>query len=211
VVSNLSNAALRDGAGHFGQLHNEYRQRIARDIHDTIGSGIALAIRYLEMNKVEQARESLEDVLDSARVIAHGVRRGPQPRDLTRELEHFADAFGAVGTRVQVAVHGDETAMQAAFREELFQILREALRNALSHAGARQITITVQITTRLVTATVEDDGTGFTLPGGQPGKRTLGLRTMSERAESLGGTLLVSSYPGHGTKVSVRLPVSSLL
>lgn len=208
MVSNLSDAALKDGVGHLGQLHDEYRQRIARDIHDTIGSGIALAIRYLDMDKVEQARESLEDLLDCARVIAHGVRRGPQPRDLKRDLEYFADVFKVFGTRVEVDVHGDETTMPAMLREELFQILREALRNALSHAHASEITITVQITTRLVTATVEDDGTGFVLSGAQPAKRTLGLRTMMERAESLGGMLFVSSHAGHGTKVCARIPVT---
>jgi signal transduction histidine kinase len=82
----------------------------------------------------------------------------------------------------------------------------EALNNALKHAGAGRLTVTLTDAGGTLTLQVEDDGAGFDPAVAHPGH--LGLHTMRERAAAAGGRLVLDSAPGRGTRVSVAVPLS---
>jgi signal transduction histidine kinase len=81
---------------------------------------------------------------------------------------------------------------------------QEGLQNAIKHGAARNISVQLKGGVEGLVLSIEDDGAGFQMDG--PSKRGLGLVSMRERAESLGGTLKINSAPGHGTCLEVRLP-----
>jgi signal transduction histidine kinase len=104
-------------------------------------------------------------------------------------------------------VHDAEPDLPLASKEALYRIAQEALHNVVKHAGAREAEIALQSDQAEVALTVRDHGQGFEAAGSFPGH--LGLRSMQERAEALGGTLVVESAPHAGTVVRARLPLRS--
>lgn len=110
--------------------------------------------------------------------------------------------------RSWVSVRGDEAHIAPqVVRDELFLILREGVRNAVTHSGAETIKVEVDITESRVKATVEDDGRGF-----EPGEEVYraggtGLASMKERTALLGGNISLVSVPGEGTRVEIFLPL----
>ncbi|MFW6070642.1 MAG: sensor histidine kinase, partial [bacterium] len=94
----------------------------------------------------------------------------------------------------------------------LYRITQEALNNVVKHAGASRVTVTVRRQGDFTCLTIADDGAGFSWREAQAApppamdEGGLGLRSMRERAEALGGTLQIESEPGAGTTVRVRLP-----
>jgi signal transduction histidine kinase len=96
--------------------------------------------------------------------------------------------------------------MPLASKEALYRIAQEALHNVVKHARAPEAQITLELHESDVVMTVRDGGRGFE-PSAFPGH--LGLRSMRERAEALGGTFSVDSAPRAGTTVRVRLPLRS--
>ncbi len=119
-----------------------------------------------------------------------------------KDLEVLGRAHGLkAGLRVQGTPELDSTV-----EVELYRIVQEALNNALRHAQADTVEVDVDARDGLVTIIVRDDGVGFD-PGARAiRERRLGLTSMRERAERLGGTFRVESSPGAGTAVSVEVP-----
>jgi signal transduction histidine kinase len=135
---------------------------------------------------------------------------GRDLRTLLVEYAHdFADASG-------LSVHVDWPDAEPADRlspeaeVQVFRIIQEALANVRRHAGARQVSVEVSVDRAQILIAVRDDGRGFD-PDARPavGQSRFGLRTMAERAETLGGTLEVESAPQSGTLVRLRVPLLS--
>jgi signal transduction histidine kinase len=89
-------------------------------------------------------------------------------------------------------------------REQLFVILREGVRNAVSHSGAGRIDVGVRVCPEEVVGCVRDDGRGFAEEEASTGG---GTRSMKERAELVGGTFELSSHPGVGTTIRASIPI----
>jgi signal transduction histidine kinase len=105
---------------------------------------------------------------------------------------------------LQVEIPGREGfEPRPAVRETVYYVLREALHNAARHARASSISVRTRAEPEAVTLEVEDDGRGFDADAREHGHH--GLQGMRERAELAGGELEVSSMPGSGTKVSLRI------
>jgi signal transduction histidine kinase len=201
------------------EAHVDERRRIARELHDQVGHGISVANRHLELYevyesrglpgaaaKVAVARQALADTLDSIRKLACDLRLLAPLTSLDEALRHYLDAADTGETTVSVQVNGDETWISADGRDELFLIVREALRNALAHAGARAITVRIDIAPHELRAVVTDDGAGFD-PGDTGSSGGTGLTSMRERAALLGSELDIASRPGRGTSVEILLPL----
>jgi signal transduction histidine kinase len=110
-----------------------------------------------------------------------------------------------VGMAHELSVAGDEGAIPDEARDQLFLVLREAVRNAASHSGAAKVGVSVVVEGRRVVGAVEDDGRGFERK--TAGREEIGgLAHMADRASLLGGTCSVDSAPGEGTRVEVSLP-----
>jgi signal transduction histidine kinase len=89
-------------------------------------------------------------------------------------------------------------------KDALYRIAQEALHNITKHARAENVGLLLEQETEGIMLEVRDDGIGFDPSGSFPGH--LGLESMRERAERLGGTLEVESRPGNGTRILVRIP-----
>jgi signal transduction histidine kinase len=178
----------------------EFGRSISRELHDDIAQGIAAAVTRMELGT------HYLDSGDSAAARAKWL----EAREISRRTLVMSKQL-AVRARAFSAGELPETAEAVHSRlkpprEELSLILREAVSNALDHSGADIITIRLSVGKGSLTATVEDDGAG--IPADQVNSvASLGLRSICERAELLGGTAAVRSSPAKGTRVEVTLPV----
>jgi two-component system, NarL family, sensor histidine kinase UhpB len=201
----------------------EERRTIARELHDELGQSIT-AIRSFGLIIQQQVAPGDERVAEAARLV---VQTAGQMYDAVHEmiprLRPFAlDSFGlgdAAGdlvaawrtrlTGVAILLHIEEPLPQLGAEQSIcaYRILQEALTNAIRHAAARQISVSLSSEPGELIVRVVDDGTG--LPPGWEQSGHYGVRGMRERADASGGTLQLISEPGRGTEVVARLPVSA--
>jgi signal transduction histidine kinase len=152
------------------------------------------------------ADEIYEDIGESIT----GLRTNVTERGLGRALQDYVDQFEErhqIRTSLQTDDAADQLSPLAAL--QLFRFIQEALTNVRKHAGAREATVTlVSDRSGQLKVVIADDGQGF-IPGPQRnGKaRPLGLTSMRERVEALGGTFRVNSQPGSGTRVTATIPI----
>ncbi len=200
------------------------RARLARELHDeTVQELVALGQR-LEMARKALARgekDRAQEVLDEARRMAtttmEGVRRFSRDlRPLYLEDLGFVpavqmlgkEAGQASGIPVDVRVEGEPERLTSSQELSLYRIAQEALRNAVQHAHAKHIWLTLRFNEG-ISLSVSDDGVGFRLPE-RPDELTheghFGLLGMRERAQLAGGNLHISSQSGEGTTVTVMIP-----
>jgi signal transduction histidine kinase len=105
---------------------------------------------------------------------------------------------------VRTNLSGEEPDLPPESKEALYRIAQEAMQNAVKHSGAHNVGLSVELTEAEALLRVSDDGGGFDPSGSFPGH--LGLRSMRERAERLGGTVSIESAPGNGTRISAQIP-----
>ncbi|MGA8529028.1 MAG: two-component regulator propeller domain-containing protein [Acidobacteriaceae bacterium] len=199
------------------------RERIARELHDTLLQGIqALVLRFqAATNRIPSdhpAHRAMEEALNGADQIMNEGRKRVTDLRATAEPPHaLLQALQAAGdelTRDQPAsqfrliVHGTPRELHTLAYEEAYWIGREALLNAFYHANARNIRAELYYSSRELLFRLIDDGHGIDpqilRDGGVPGH--WGLRGMSERAEKIEGQLRVASQAGKGTEVVLRIP-----
>jgi signal transduction histidine kinase len=120
--------------------------------------------------------------------------------------KHLSAVQSRHGRLVELQVTGAERRLPIAIEEAAFGIIQESLNNVVKHANAARASVTLRFEADSVHLTVFDNGVGFdpTKPGPAP---TLGMSSMRERAEAVGGRLTVESAPGRGTRISTELPV----
>ena len=200
----------------------EERNRLAREIHDTLAHSLTGIIINLEALKPYAAGRSQvdADVLAETEGLARGAlaeaRRSvlglhPTPlqhqalRDaLTPELAGLAKRAGLV---TQFYVQGTERPLAPDVAIALFRLAQEGFHNIEKHAAARHVILGLAFEADTVVLTVEDDGVGFVPATATPSTTGgFGLLSMAARSHSLGGTLHVTSHPGHGTTVQATVP-----
>ena len=198
------------------------RERIARELHDTFLQGVqGLMLRFQSaMEKIptsQPARELMESALDHAdAVIAEGRDRVSQLRttqqttsDLPSALQVLGEnLMGGAHERFELTVEGARRPLDPVVSDEIQSIAREALVNAMRHAQAKQIDVTVTYGRSTLTVGIVDDGTGFdaeTMTKQGPSGHW-GLKGMQERAAKLHARLEISSRPRAGTAVELVVP-----
>jgi two-component system, NarL family, sensor histidine kinase YdfH len=197
------------------------RQRMARELHDTLAQGVAGLILQLEAadshlvaGRAERAQGIVQQAMTRARATLADARRAiddlrivPSTAGLTdalrREVARFTDATG-IPCAFDVALSAP---LPEATAEHILRIVAEGLTNIARHAQAARAWVAVTESADGVTVEVGDDGVGFdpAVAFGQPGH--YGLLGMRERARLAGGTLGVVSAPGAGTRLTLRLPL----
>lgn len=219
--------ALAENAGLHVQLITQAReagmlderQRMAREIHDTIAQGLTGIVTQLEavssgspqaQRHVQVAMRMARDSLAEARRSVHALR----PQEL--ETARLPDALAGVAERwtttngmpATVTLTGDSRPLLPEIEVALLRIAQEALANVAKHADASRIGLTLSYMADMVTLDVRDDGIGFErlpAPGGGP-DGGFGLATMRERIRAVGGSLVVESEAGVGTAISASAP-----
>lgn len=199
------------------------RQRLAREIHDTLAQGFASVVVQLESAQVAldgaavgarapvtRALAAARDGLAEARRVVWALRPAAlEGRSLPQALARLGENAGEDGTVTAVAVTGRERPLPVDAEVALLRAAQEALANVRRHAGASTVSVTLSYMEDLVVLDVRDDGCGFdprTVRPVRPGGGA-GLHGMRERVAELGGRLSVESAPGEGTAVVVELPV----
>lgn len=195
------------------------RERTARDLHDRLGamlSTIKMQVGALE-DKVELVHQDqrrhyekvthlLDEAVGEVRRIAHDMNTVTLSRfGLAKALEDLCDNVRIHGKLdVELTLFGLEDRMDTQREIVIYRIIQELVGNALKHARAKEISVSVTREAGRFSAMVSDDGIGFdpsTAHGG------IGLENIRHRAASIGATIRVDSTPGHGTTVSIEGPV----
>lgn len=199
----------------------EERRVLARELHDELGQSLnaikldAVAIRDRTTDETGDIRQNAESIIDVANHVHETVRH------LTRQLRPVAldelglrDALELYVTQWErrnppvtctFATEGDTEGLGELLNITLYRCVQECLTNVTRHANATRVTVRVVRADGQVGLVVEDDGRGADLGARRGGVGLIGLR---ERAESLKGELMLTSAPGKGMKVQVRLPVT---
>jgi signal transduction histidine kinase len=202
----------------------EERERIGMDLHDGVIQSIyAVVLRLDDFSERSQepteelraglnkAIDDLNQVIQDIRGYIFDLRPGALQGDLPRALEELVQ-----GVRVNTLMDANldvEGEPNGALSEEqaaaLFHIAREALSNVTRHAKASSLKVRLQSLPRSLRLEISDNGVGFD-PRAERGEDTRGLHNMAERARALGAELALHSDPGHGTRVTIELPLESV-
>lgn len=161
--------------------------------------------------ELQQIKSAITDAYTQVRTLLTGLRRPPS--DAANLAEKLADCVAGLRTATGPTIDlvlADQAALALplATQTQVLHIIREALTNGLRHAQAQHIYVGVECRGEIACFTVEDDGCGFD-PDAAIGDHHLGLMIMRTRAERSGGQLQIDSAPGAGTKLYLRLPLST--
>ncbi|MBX3014530.1 MAG: GAF domain-containing sensor histidine kinase [Caldilineaceae bacterium] len=202
----------------------EERNRLAREIHDTLAQGLSAIALHLETadllletasdptrirQAIQQALQLSRTNLEEARRSVHDLRAAPlEGKTLAEALEQLAQAT-MTKTQLPVKFHvvGAHRPLPVAVEAGLYRVAQEAITNSCTHAQATSIQISLNITPQLVQLVIYDDGCGFEAEAIAPNR--YGLVGMNERVRLLGGELHMESMPTAGTKVVVTVPLES--
>lgn len=195
------------------------RLSVSRHLHDNVAHGIAAAIQRLQLSRraeeskppetdeglVSEALSVLRESLRTVREVATTLRNVVGDRNLDTALaELLEDSVGYSG-RIELATAGNIGLLASHVKEEIFIILREGIRNAFQHAtGMTTLRVVVEAGPAELLAYVEDDGSGFS--ASPTAYSHIGLQSMKERTELLGGTWLLHAVEGEGCRVTIRVP-----
>jgi signal transduction histidine kinase len=198
----------------------EERRRLRRDLHDGLGSQLAAlnlqagAVRRLidsdpeaAQAEVAELRSQLQAAIASIRTLVHGLR--PPAIDelgLLLALRERARQYSDAGLVVDTVLPQALPTLPAAVEVAVYRITEEALVNVVRHAQARWCSVRLRVEDG-IHLHIEDDGIGIT-PSARAG---VGMLSMRERAEELGGRCVIEPRQGGGTRVSVALPFSRLV
>lgn len=212
----IENARLYENARKIAAF--DERQRLARDLHDSVSQslyGVTLyaevASQLLSNGQIEKARQNLEELKELAidamaemRLLIYELRPSVFAEDgLVAAIQARLDAVeGRVGLRTNFVVDG-RLSMDHRSEENLYRITQEALNNILKHAHASEANVHLTQDENWITLEVADNGVGFD-PARSTDSGCVGLSSMRERAQEIGAELEIKSQKGLGTRILVR-------
>jgi signal transduction histidine kinase len=192
------------------------RERIARDIHDSLGHSLTSLNIQLDvaLHLLAQGRSGAEASLKTAKVLSKqclvdvrkALRTIKEP-----DLDYAAAVAQLVETcnkqnlcRVEATINQGDMPLNQAVSHHPFCIVQETLTNCLKHAGAKAVTVKQEVDNEGLKLNIKDDGCGFDVSRPAEGN---GIMSMKYRAESLGGTFCLTSQPGRGTEIAINIPL----
>ena len=201
----------------------EERERIARELHDGLAQVLGFintqtqaVKKLLESGKTGEATFELEtmgavsrEVYADVREAIVGLRTAPKGLIPTiREYMSRLPRMNGCEFELDVSERTEGLVLAPATEIQLVRIVQEALSNVRKHAGASRVDVIIEADEEEVGVSIVDNGHGFDpLQLDRTGWPRLGLQTMRERAQAIGGAFDISSAPGEGTRVSVRVPL----
>ena len=219
----IENARIFDETRDLAVL--EERNRMAREIHDTLAQGFTSIVIQLEAGEdsIEGDPEALHGHISTAKGIAREclaearrsvwnllpevLERSPLDVIISDEVDRFATTVNA---ETDFTLLGARRELSAALQAAILRICQESLTNIRKYADAKRVNVTLDFGLDTVRLTVSDDGAGFDpegirIGGGQGG---FGLTGMRQRARLLRGDLDITSSPGNGTVVEAKIPIA---
>jgi two-component sensor histidine kinase len=200
------------------------RNRIAREIHDTLAQGfVAVSVQLQIVGRLitqstdgarehlDQAQEMVRTSLDDARRAIWDLRsQSSESHDLASQLLQAANRIASPSNiKAQVEVHGANRPLPPRTESELLRIAQEAITNVVRHAQATQVDIRLDYARRRVKMTIADNGRGLAKDAPSSSEGHFGITGMKERAQEIGGSVSITSKEGQGTRVLVEAPTGS--
>jgi signal transduction histidine kinase len=205
------------------EAHEEERTRLARELHDDISQQVALLSLHLQRVKdslpasaaalekeIGAAIQQTIDLATDIQALSHRLHSSKlEIVGLAAAAAKFCEEL-ADRQRVEIDFHSEiiSKTLPLGITLCLFRVLQEALQNAIKHSGSRRFRIVLKGQVDDVELTVQDSGLGFDPQEAIRG-RGLGLISMKERVELVGGQLSIHSEMGRGTTIQVRVPLNS--
>jgi PAS domain S-box-containing protein len=220
----LQREQLRALADRLQRVREEDRKSVARDLHDQIGQiltaikmDLAWMSRHLPASesdvlaRLKESTQSIDNGVKAVRTICSGLRPGIlDDLGLAAAIEWQAGEFSSRNDVLcQVSVPPVDLHLDGDRATATFRIFQECLTNVIRHAQAKQVRVTLSQEDENIVLVVEDDGMGFRVSDLSSTLGSLGLLGMKERAQCCGGDVEISSSPGSGTTVTVRVPLDA--
>lgn len=202
------------------------RTRIARDIHDDLGTSLTRVTLLSQSvhgavepgspaaQELEQISRTSQDMTRALEEIVWAVDPAHDSLDsIANYLGRFAQDFlsaAGVSCRLDFPVQLPSQPISAEVRHNLFLAFKEALNNAVRHSRAREVNITLSVAAKNFMLSIADDGKGFTLASasaGPPARGGHGLANIRDRLAQISGEAEISSQPGKGTQVRLSVPL----
>ena len=201
----------------------EERQRLAREIHDTLAQGFTSIVMHLEaaeqalpddldtlQKHVDRARATARTNLDEARRVVQNLRPDelethPLPDAIERTARRWTDE---TGIDVDTAITGVPVSLHPDLEVTLLRATQEALNNVRKHAQATSVQLTLSYMEDVVILDVQDDGQGLGSAEAASSDGGYGLQAMQERAQQRGGSVTIESDPGEGTTLVLSIPIA---
>jgi signal transduction histidine kinase len=214
----IENARLYEQTREYAVI--EERNRLARELHDSVTQSLfsvtllAQAALTLWDRDPDRARERMERATELAsgalaemRALIFELRpTALKEEGLVQALrKHLAALRSRHGLEATLQVEGSERRVPTTVEEAAFRIVQETLNNVVKHAQAGHVEVTIAYEGDALRTVTVDDGVGFA--GASARRGGMGMASMRERAEAVGGAVTVTSKPGRGTRVVARLPV----
>jgi signal transduction histidine kinase/streptogramin lyase len=208
------------------------RARIARDIHDSLGAGLAQMAMLSDVMRSgsrggppaagggqPQLDEALDEMFKSAQSLTRAVDEIVWAVNPTNDTLHRLFSFlahdveelarsGGLALTIRVDDDGPDATLSSTTRHHLCMLVREAVANVLKHAQATALDVAVEHHAAAVRIVIADDGVGFD-PSRPAADGHDGLGNMRARLDELGGSLTIDSAPGRGTRVAVQVPLAA--
>jgi len=210
---------LRRLAAHLISVREEERAHIAREIHDELGqvlTGLKMEVTWLAkrlkekplVEKTDSMCKLIDTTVQTVRKIATGLR--PEMLDdmgLVAAVAWYAKEFQKrSGIRCRAKLPPETVKLDVDVSTTMFRIFQEILTNVLRHSRATRVDLELSVNEDWVALDVIDNGVGIA-EAELNGKKSLGLLGMHERALLFGGEVKITGTPGHGTRVSVSIPM----
>ncbi len=201
----------------------EERNRLAREIHDTLAQGLTAITLHLETADalletnadVERVRKTIQQAmtltranLEDARRSVLDLRAAPlEGKTLAQAVAALLDHWSKTAeVQTRLEIEGGRRSLPVRIEAGLYRVVQESLTNIRRHAHAKNVTIRLSMMPDHVYLMIEDDGEGFD-PSNIPQEGRYGLIGLNERVKLLGGTLNLQSNPNSGTRVEVKIPL----
>ena len=199
---------------------SEERLRVSRELHDRVAHGIAAALQRVSLSQTAGADASgtevgllsaaesiLRSALEDTRRIALDLRQTVGDRLLDDAVRDYLSDIALSSPRAEVRSLGVPRYLSNGASEEVFLIVREAIRNALEHSGCHSMVVIFDWGSADLVINITDDGGGFGIA--DVGPKSMGLLTMRERAEVLGADFVIESGNREGTTITLTISLDS--
>jgi NarL family two-component system sensor histidine kinase YdfH len=218
----LAHSQLQEYAVQVEELTlSQERQRMARELHDTLAQGLAglilqleAADSHLENHNTARAQDVVQQAMGGARMTLHEARLAIQSlRSPALEHDNLVDALGremdqfaaTTGLRTTFEVKAEPPNVSPGMAQDILRIVQESLSNAVRHAQASHVLVRLEERDGKLQVVVQDDGIGFDPAQALEQQGCFGLAGMNERAAQLGGHLGIESASGRGTRVVLSM------
>jgi signal transduction histidine kinase len=208
-----ANEQLKDYARTVEELAvSQERNRIARDIHDTLGHTMTLILALLEVSVIlyeQDPKAAKVKLLEANRITKDGIkelrrsiRQKTGAQDLLESLHQLIAGFKSSGLQIDFSVEGGKDYLQPQYSEVIYRLCQEALTNAVRHGKAKRVVIILNFENQLIKLFIFDDGQGC-----QSIIKGMGLTGMEQRVQELKGTIEYGSNGEIGFNINVEIPI----